>query len=119
MKNLKRNHAYECSWKCKCNKEKCLNFLIGGSTFSFPHENNFVIQRYEKKYKGSNKKHKDLKINMFGLEVINELHENTPVIEYMGELITKKEGDTRGPVYDKQQCNYLFDLNKYLFISKS
>lgn len=33
------------------------------------------------------------------------------VIEYQGEVITKKYGDIRGTHYDKIGCSYLFDMN--------
>jgi len=26
--------------------------------------------------------------------------------------------DRRGPEYDKNKCNYLFDLNKYIIVNK-
>jgi len=35
------------------------------------------------------------------------------VLEYTGEIITKKEGDRRGKIYDQQGMSYLFDMNDH------
>ena len=41
------------------------------------------------------------------------------VIEYCGEIITKKVADVLGKEYDKTSTNYLFDLNKFVDILKT
>jgi histone-lysine N-methyltransferase SUV39H len=34
-------------------------------------------------------------------------------MEYLGEVITAKEGDKRGKIYDKNGMSYLFDMNDF------
>ena len=34
------------------------------------------------------------------------------VLEYVGEVLTAKEGDKRGRIYDKIGMSYLFDMNE-------
>jgi histone-lysine N-methyltransferase SUV39H len=51
---------------------------------------------------------------MWGLMTRVDIPANTFVIEYTGEVITKKEADHRGLYYDKLYSNYLFDLNTHV-----
>lgn len=48
---------------------------------------------------------------MWGLFALEEIPSGAFVIEYTGEILTKKEGDKRGAIYDKIGLNYLFDMN--------
>jgi [histone H3]-lysine9 N-trimethyltransferase SUV39H len=34
------------------------------------------------------------------------------VVEYVGEILTAKEGDKRGKEYDQMGMSYLFDMNE-------
>ena len=36
------------------------------------------------------------------------------ILEYVGEMVTKKQGDMRGTYYDQQGLSYLFDMNDVL-----
>lgn len=33
------------------------------------------------------------------------------LMEYQGEIVTKKQGDMRGTYYDANNLSYLFDMN--------
>lgn len=48
---------------------------------------------------------------MWGLYAMEPIPSGAFVIEYVGEIITAKEGDIRGKNYDKLGMSYLFDMN--------
>ena len=48
---------------------------------------------------------------MWGLFALEDIPAGAFVLEYTGEVITKKEGDKRGKNYDKVGMSYLFDMN--------
>ena len=48
---------------------------------------------------------------MWGLVSLDEIPAGAFVVEYRGEVLTKKEGDRRGAIYDKNGMNYLYDMN--------
>lgn len=55
---------------------------------------------------------KGLNIKQFwGLITMEEIPSGAFVSEYLGEVITKKKGDTRGTYYDRLGCSYLYDMN--------
>ena len=49
--------------------------------------------------------------NMWSLFAMEDILPGAFVIEYVGEVLTKKLGDIRGTHYDKIGCSYLFDMN--------
>jgi SET domain-containing protein len=48
---------------------------------------------------------------MWGLFALEDIPAGAFILEYTGEVITKKEGDQRGKHYDKVGMSYLFDMN--------
>ena len=48
---------------------------------------------------------------MWGLFAMEDIPPGAFVVEYVGEVVTKKIGDIRGTHYDKIGCSYLFDMN--------
>ena len=48
---------------------------------------------------------------MWGLFALEEIQAGSFVIEYRGEIVTKKWGDMRGSYYDANGLSYLFDMN--------
>lgn len=50
---------------------------------------------------------------MWGLFALEDIPKGAFVIEYKGEILTKKEGDKRGKLYDENGLNFLFDMNDY------
>jgi len=48
---------------------------------------------------------------MWGLFAEEQIPAGAYVLEYRGEVLTKKEGDRRGMYYDENGLNYLFDMN--------
>lgn len=48
---------------------------------------------------------------MWGIFSMDEIPSGALIMEYRGEVITKKEGDKRGFEYDKLGMSYLFDMN--------
>ena len=108
-------HIFECGKDCSCQKDLCNNSLLINPKFYELGLLDFVVKRYEKtssKHKGSGAP----KVRMWGLMTRKVIRKGTFVIEYVGELITKAEGDRRGQTYDVEGQNYLFDLNKYIDI---
>jgi SET domain-containing protein len=51
-------------------------------------------------------------ISMWGLFALEEIPAGAYVLEYVGEVLTAKEGDKRGRIYDKIGMSYLFDMNE-------
>lgn len=50
---------------------------------------------------------------MWGLYALEEIPAGAFVVEYVGEILTKKEGDKRGKTYDQLGMSYLFDMNEF------
>ncbi len=48
---------------------------------------------------------------MWGLFSLEDIPAGAFVMEYLGEILTAKEGDKRGRVYDEIGMSYLFDMN--------
>ena len=48
---------------------------------------------------------------MWGLFAMENIPVGAYVMEYVGEVITKRFGDIRGQYYDKAGSSYLFDMN--------
>lgn len=48
---------------------------------------------------------------MWGVFALEEIPAGAFLMEYNGELVTKKQGDMRGKYYDSNGLSYLFDLN--------
>ncbi|KAK3057944.1 hypothetical protein LTR09_001021 [Extremus antarcticus] len=53
----------------------------------------------------------DSGVHGLGLWACEDIREHEFVGEYKGEIITKKEADRRGAVYEHQKLSYLFTLN--------
>ncbi|KAF1995843.1 SET domain-containing protein, partial [Amniculicola lignicola CBS 123094] len=51
-------------------------------------------------------------VHGFGLYTGEPLTINQFIGEYKGEVVTAKEGDRRGAIYQYKMTNYLFDLNR-------
>ena len=50
-------------------------------------------------------------ISMWGLFAMEEIPAGAFLMEYLGEIVSKKQGDMRGTYYDANGLSYLFDLN--------
>ena len=48
---------------------------------------------------------------MWGLTAMEEIPAGAFLMEYLGEIVSKKQGDMRGTYYDANGLSYLFDLN--------
>ena len=48
---------------------------------------------------------------MWGLVAMEEIPAGAFLLEYQGEIVTKKQGDMRGTHYDSNGLSYLFDMN--------
>ena len=55
--------------------------------------------------------HKKVSHAMWGLYAMEDIMPGAFVVEYVGEVVTKKAGDIRGTHYDKLGQSYLFDMN--------
>ena len=99
------SHIFECSQLCSCKKDLCNYQLLGWDGLKLINDNDLIVKRYKKKFKGSTEE-----IVMWGLMTNRRIPINTLVIEYLGEIITKGEADKRGKFYDTLGKNYLFDL---------
>jgi len=53
-------------------------------------------------------------ILMWGLFAMEEIPAGAFLMEYVGEMVTKKQGDMRGTYYDSNGLSYLFDMNEAL-----
>lgn len=50
-------------------------------------------------------------VSMWGLVALEEIPAGAYLMEYLGEIVSKKQGDMRGTFYDDNGLSYLFDLN--------
>jgi len=50
-------------------------------------------------------------MSMWGLIALEEIPAGAYLMEYRGEIVTKKQGDMRGSYYDYNGLSYLFDMN--------
>lgn len=50
-------------------------------------------------------------ITMWGLFALEDIPVGAFLMEYTGEIVTKKHGDMRGSFYDANGLSYLFDMN--------
>jgi [histone H3]-lysine9 N-trimethyltransferase SUV39H len=48
---------------------------------------------------------------MWGLFAMEDIPAGAFLMEYKGEIVTKKHGDMRGTYYDANGLSYLFDMN--------
>jgi SET domain-containing protein len=48
---------------------------------------------------------------MWGLYAMEDIPVGAYLMEYQGEIVTKKQGDMRGTYYDNNGLSYLFDMN--------
>lgn len=89
----------ECGRDCRCQQqESCLNTLI--------------LEKNRYRWKMLIKKEiRDETSSFWGLFALEDIPAGAFVCEYMGEIITKGEGDLRGIYYDRIGCSYLFDMN--------
>ena len=87
----------ECHPLCGCNKNMCLNYLMAAQN-----KKQFSMQ-IRRVVKGP--------ATMWGLFAMEEIPQGTFIVEYRGEVVTKKQGDMRGSYYDHWGLSYLFDMN--------
>jgi histone-lysine N-methyltransferase SUV39H len=66
------------------------------------------VRRVKKTSSINNEKSEIVMWGLFSLEMIPA---GAFVMEYSGEILTAKEGDKRGKVYDEIGMSYLFDMN--------
>lgn len=48
----------------------------------------------------------------------NPVNKNDYLGEYTGELISHREADKRGKIYDRANSSFLFDLNEQVCVSR-
>lgn len=82
---------YECNQSCECGA-RCKNRVVQRGR-------KIPLQVYKTKGKG------------WGVRSLQDIPKGTFIEEYIGEVITVEEGDSRGVVYDKLGCSYLFDMD--------
>jgi len=111
-------HIYECSAECACNKSLCFNSCLIEGDVNKPDLTDLIVERYNKVYLGEDAQLRGFSSKMWGLKTKVFIPANALVLEYCGEIITKKEADRRGEKYDSVNCNYLFDLNKHAEIEE-
>jgi SET domain-containing protein len=87
----------ECHPLCGCNKNMCLNYLMAASN--------------KKQFKMQIRRVKKGPAVMWGLFAMEEIPQGAYIMEYRGEVVTKKQGDMRGSYYDHTGLSYLFDMN--------
>ena len=51
---------------------------------------------------------------MWGLVAMEEIPAGAFLMEYVGEMVTKKQGDMRGTYYYSNGLSYLVDMNEAL-----
>jgi histone-lysine N-methyltransferase SUV39H len=67
-----------------------------------------LIKRVEK---SANVRGKIKSAVMWGLYALEPIPAGAFVVEYVGEILTAKDGDKRGKHYDQLGMSYLFDMN--------
>jgi SET domain-containing protein len=105
----------ECVPGCGCNKDLCSNFLLGRENLK---RFQLLIKRVAKTTKVYNidpntaqDSQKEVTVNMWGLYALEDIPAGAFLMEYRGEIVTKKHGDMRGTYYDSKCLSYLFDMN--------
>ncbi|RCH77505.1 hypothetical protein CU098_004270, partial [Rhizopus stolonifer] len=83
---------YECNQACECDASKCNNRVVQKGR-------QIPLQVFKTPNKG------------WGVRSMSHIRKGSFVEEYIGEVITVEEGDTRGLIYDKLGCSYLFDMD--------
>ena len=48
---------------------------------------------------------------MWGVVALEDIPAGVFLMEYRGEIVTKKQGDMRGTYYDHNGLSYLFDMS--------
>ena len=105
----------ECAPGCGCNKDLCSNFLLGRKNLkSFQ----LLIKRvanttkvYHLDPNTAQSSETEVNVNMWGLFALEDIPAGAFLMEYRGEIVTKKHGDMRGTFYDSKCLSYLFDMN--------
>jgi histone-lysine N-methyltransferase SUV39H len=84
---------FECNALCACAdfKSKCVNRVVQNGS-------QLPLQVFKTKQKG------------WGVRTLVDIKAKQFVDEYLGEIISETEAETRGEMYDKRGCSYLFDL---------
>lgn len=82
---------YECNQSCECGP-KCKNRVVQKGR-------RIPLQVYKTQCKG------------WGVRSNQFIPKGSFIEEYIGEVIKVEEGDSRGLVYDKLGCSYLFDMD--------
>lgn len=105
----------ECSADCKCNKDLCSNYLLGRQNLK---RFQLLIKRVAKTTKvlqldpvTAQETEREVSVNMWGLFALENIPAGAFLMEYRGEIVTKKHGDMRGTFYDSKCLSYLFDMN--------
>jgi hypothetical protein len=111
----------ECHPSCGCNKDVCFNFLTFKDNLK---QFKFLIKRVSKKMATESNTanvttSKDEReaanvegtLKMWGLFALEDIPSGAFLMEYRGEVLTKKQGDMRGSCYDANGLSYLFDMN--------
>ena len=113
----------ECHPRCSCWKEICMNYLVASNNKK---KFKFLIRRLKKTLlpnpandslsggSGAEKlfaQEPIKEVSMWGLIAIEEIPAGAFLMEYLGEVVSKKQGDMRGTYYDDNGLSYLYDLN--------
>ena len=125
----------ECHPKCACNKDLCQNYLVAAQNKK---RWSLMVKRLQKQLSPiyaqemlSSKKNanqaspngknssgpssvvsqRPASICMWGLVAMEDIPAGAFLMEYQGEIVTKKQGDMRGTYYDSNGLSYLFDMN--------
>ncbi|MCH87877.1 histone-lysine N-methyltransferase EZA1-like [Trifolium medium] len=75
-------------------------WYIGGATTAWTKS----MRKYETSFKATTKG--------WGAFLKNPVNKNDYLGEYTGELISHREADKRGKIYDRANSSFLFDLNE-------
>jgi histone-lysine N-methyltransferase SUV39H len=84
----------------------CVNYLTNSPN---KHKWKVVVKRVTKH---TNFFGKEKSITMWGLFALEPIPAGAYVVDYVGEVLTAKDGDKRGRVYDSIGMSYLFDMNE-------